>query len=30
MGVPAWYIPLIAVVVATSYFIFIEQAGGEE
>ncbi len=23
MGVPAWYIPLIAVVVATSYFIFI-------
>jgi hypothetical protein len=23
MGVPAWYIPLIAVVVATSYFILI-------
>lgn len=23
MGVPAWYIPIIAVVVATSYFIFI-------
>ena len=23
MGVPAWYIPVIAVVVATSYFIFI-------